>query len=179
MVNYPLVWDWISAQQAAGIEPETYRAPYPVNDPVGQPGRALFDHTRALLHSKVEPVFGPIDTTPIAPHDIVLLLGVLYHHENPVSLLRRVFELTRETLVIETLCMEYCASLASPIWHFYGPGDVERDNTTMWAPSSIALRDLLLKVGFSRVELFYGWDTVGYEQGWERLECRLWAHAHR
>ncbi len=179
MVNYPLVWAWQVEQQAQGLAPESYLAPFPINDPAGQPGRVLFDHTRAVLGSKVEPVFGPVETTPLEPHDIVLLLGVLYHHENPIALLRRAFELTRETLIVETLGMEYCASLASSVWHFYGPGDGRGDNTTLWAPSAIALRDALLKVGFRRVELLYGWDTNGYDQGWERMECRLWAHAYR
>lgn len=179
MIDFRRFWAWASERVPAGVAANPYTAPYPINDPLGQPGRKVFDLTHEALSSSVVPVFGAVETAPLEPHDIVLLLGVLYHSEDPLGLLRRAFELTKETLIIETLSFEYPANLAAPIWHFYGSADVTRDTTTVWAPSSIGLREALLKVGFSRVDMLYGWDGSGYHHDWNTLEARLWVHAHR
>ena len=179
MIDVRRFWAWAAERVPFGVEANPYLAPYPINDPVGQPGRRIFDLTHEALSSSVVPVFGAVETAPLEPHDIVLLLGVLYHSEDPLGLLRRAFELTKETLIIETLSFEYPANLAAPIWHFYGSADVTRDTTTVWAPSSIGLREALLKVGFSRVDMLYGWDGSGYHHDWHTLEARLWVHAHR
>ena len=179
MADYPLIWAWVAEQQQQGLEPDTYHAPYPALDPRRQPGRKGFDLAKNILSSRVETAFGPIESIELEAPDVVLLLGVLYHSENPIGLLRRAYELTTSTLILETLSVEYPSSLDSPIWHFYGAGDVFRDNTTMWAPSCVAIREALLKVGFKHVEVYYGWDSAGYSEDQVSLECRLWVHAHK
>lgn len=178
MVNFPAMWAWVDQEQRAGRVPDTYNAPYPAHDPQGLPGRRLFDMTREAFGSRVEPLFGPIDTVDVEPHDVVLLLGVLYHHENPLGLLKRMRSLTRERLIVETLGIEYPAVPNDAAWRFFGRvDDVTHDATTVWAPTARGLRDMLLKAGFSRVELLYGWDSVGSWPDHEAVECRIWCHA--
>lgn len=180
MVNYPAMWAWYGEQQAAGIAADTYNAPYPAFDREGQPGRALFDLTRQALGSTVIPLFGPIETVDVEPHDIVLLLGVLYHSPNPFGLLKRMFELTREVLIVETLAVEYSHIPSEPIWYFWSRlDDMNHDATTIWSPSAAGLVDSLLKAGFSRVELLYGWSYCKSRPDQVGTDYRLFAHAYK
>ena len=82
--------------------------------------------------------------------DIVLLLGVLYHLRDPVTALERAAEVTAGRLILETE-----TSLAWYRWPaaaIYPGRDLNDDDTNWWALNPAALRGLLLRVGFRRVE---------------------------
>ena len=66
--------------------------------------------------------------------DVVLFLGVLYHHRNPLLALENVSRLTRDLAVVET---HYLKAEERPILRFY-PGDaLNLDPTNFWGPSLV------------------------------------------
>jgi hypothetical protein len=101
-------------------------------------------------------------------HDVTLMLGLLYHLENPVRALRLARAVTRRLLVIESQVVPHLAGVVDwGSWRFqrhmvgnFGIID-ETDEThapeasvrgICLAPSAEALEWLLGRVGFARVE---------------------------
>ena len=81
-----------------GIVPELYHNT-PHWRPAELPGKRGYDTAHRALDSRVETVvadFMTADVSALGTFDVVLFLGVLYHLENPLQAVRRVFELTRE-----------------------------------------------------------------------------------
>lgn len=118
--------------------------------------RQGFDLARRALGSKVEDL--ELDVMELAPErvgvfDLVLMLGVLYHLEDPLGALRRVASVTRERLVLET----HTDALWSrrPAAVFY-PGDqLNRDPSNWWGPNLPALLGMLRTAGFARAEVVH------------------------
>lgn len=85
--------------------------------------------------------------------DIVLCSGVLYHVQNPVSLLLRLRKVTGGMLVLETaltaidsdeLIMQFC------------PGASFRNNpSNWWLPNEACLMALLSECGFGKIEVVW------------------------
>jgi tRNA (mo5U34)-methyltransferase len=115
----------------------------------------------------------------IGTHDVTLMLGLLYHLENPVRALRLARAVTRRTLIIESQVVPHLSGVVD--WgaytfqrHMVGAfGIIDETEEThaseasihgiCLAPSIEALAWLLARVGFRRVErLVPGPD--GYEQ---------------
>ena len=74
-------------------------------DPVGLPGKRGFDLVHRLLNSRAEVVvsdFMTMDLSTLGTFDVVLFMGVIYHLEEPLAALRRVRQLTRGFVAIET-----------------------------------------------------------------------------
>jgi tRNA (mo5U34)-methyltransferase len=118
-------------------------------------GRQAFDLARETLGSTVEPHDG--DVMALVPEsvgefDLVLMLGVLYHLEDPVAALRRVRSVTRRTLIVEThadmLSKHYPAAAFYPV-------DLYGDPSNWWGPNQAALHGMLSAAGFARVERVY------------------------
>ena len=66
-----------------------------------------FELARTVLNSKVEDkLISVYDISPenVGTFDIVLFLGVLYHLKHPLLALERVFSVTKELAIIETVC---------------------------------------------------------------------------
>lgn len=121
------------------------------------PGRAPFDAARAVLRSAVEPVVGDFMTMPagtIGAFDVVLFLGVLYHLEEPLTALRRVFDLTAPggLCVIETEAVEVPGSRGRALCEFFPADELNNDASNWWSPNRAALLGMCRAAGFSTVE---------------------------
>jgi hypothetical protein len=115
----------------------------------------------------------------IGEHDVTLMLGLLYHLENPVRALRLARAVTRRTLIIESQVVPHMSGVVD--WgaytfqrHMVGAfGIIDETEEThaneagihgiCLAPSIEALEWLLKRVGFERVERLLPPDD-GYEQ---------------
>ena len=115
----------------------------------------------------------------IGSYDVTLMLGLLYHLENPVRVLRLARAVTRRTLVIETQVVPHMSGIVD--WgaytfqrHMVGAfGIIDETEEThaneasihgiCLAPSIEALAWLLKRVGFARVERLLP-PPDGYEQ---------------
>lgn len=116
-------------------------------------GKAGFDLAREALSSRVEDVSIDIpDLSParIGKFDIVLLLGVLYHVQNPLLVLERVASVTTGMLVLETVVD--MIGLRRPAVAFYPHSELNGDPTNWWGPNPQAVTGMLEAVGFKRVE---------------------------
>lgn len=127
----------------------------------------------------------------IGVHDVTLMLGLLYHLENPVRALRLARAVTRRLFVIETQVVPHLSGVVD--WgaytfqrHMVGSfGIIDETEEThapeasargiCLAPSIEALAWLLKRVGFSRVERLPV-PADGYEQlvGQKRVMFAAW-----
>lgn len=121
------------------------------------PGRRPFDAAREVLGSRVETVvrdFMERDIATVGSFDVVLFLGVLYHLEEPLSALRRVFELTAPggLCVIETEATEIPGSGSRALCEFFPFDELNGDASNWWAPNAAALMGMCRAAGFASVE---------------------------
>lgn len=96
-----------------------------------------------------------LDDEGIGMFDIVLFMGVLYHAEDPVLYLRRLYPLVREVLILETYVDLLEVNI--PAAAFY-PGGINGDITTVWGPNRLAVEGMLRRVGFREVEFKTQWS---------------------
>lgn len=112
-------------------------------------------------------------------HDVTLMLGLLYHLENPVRVLRLARAVTRKVMVIETQVVPHLSGIVDwGSWrfqrHMVGAfGIIDETEEThaseasvhgiCLAPSIETLEWLLKRVGFARVERLMP-PPDGYEQ---------------
>ncbi len=148
--------DWRSAKRAGRSIPSPHLTEH--WRPAELPGRRPFDAAHKVLNSRVEPVvkdFMAPDVAAIGAFDIVIFLGVLYHLEEPLAAIRRVFELTAPggLCVIETEAMEIPGSGSRALFEFFPSDELHRDASNWWAPNAAAMRGLCRAAGFSRVEI--------------------------
>jgi hypothetical protein len=115
----------------------------------------------------------------IGVHDVTLMLGLLYHLENPVRVLRLARAVTRRMMVIETQVVPHLSGIVDwGSWRFQRPmmgnfGIIDETEEThaseasvhgiCLAPSIETLEWLLRRVGFRRVERLQP-PPDGYEQ---------------
>jgi tRNA (mo5U34)-methyltransferase len=94
----------------------------------------------------------------VGTHDIVLLLGVLYHLKDPITAIERVAAVTRELLVIETeTALTWLPFAAGRLL----PGaELGHDPSNWWQLNPAAIRGLLRRCGFDRVEVIYRTPVV-------------------
>jgi len=120
-----------------------------------------------------------IESAKLGKFDLVLMLGLIYHLENPIGALRQAFALTKHLCVIETQVVPGMSGMVDygsyrfvrPLKGSFGIID-ETDDThgpeastlgICLVPSVEALLWILRKIGFSRAELVPVPDD-GYEQ---------------
>jgi len=122
-----------------------------------------FDFAREVLNSKVEDFRCDLhDLTPelVGTFDVVFLLGVLYHLEDPVNSLRHVAALTNELLVVETLLdMTWTKRPAAA---FYPDAKINKDASNWWGPNPPAVLGMLRSAGFSDVRQVGKPDLPGH-----------------
>jgi tRNA (mo5U34)-methyltransferase len=124
--------------------------------PAELPGKRGFDLARAALGSEVEERvadFMIVDLAALGTFDVVLYLGVLYHMENPLEAMRRVFAATRELAVIETEAVVIPGQESRALFEFYPGSELAGDVSNWWAPNRTALEGLCRAAGFTRVEM--------------------------
>lgn len=80
--------------------------------------------------------------------DIVHCSGVLYHVENPLSLLFRLRKLCRETLFLETTCLN---SSSDPVMIFHPGAIFDGNPSNWWTPTESCLLAMLIEAGFGKV----------------------------
>lgn len=114
--------------------------------------QAGFNYSREALSSKVEDL--QIDVPDITPeavgmHDIVLLSGVLYHVTDPLMILKRAADVTRECLIVETAVA--LVDVKEPAMQFLNAMPGNSDPSNFWAPNPAAVVAMLKWCGFKTV----------------------------
>jgi len=143
-----------NACKERGVVPELYHTT-PHWRPAELPGKRGYDAAHRALDSRVETVvadFMTADISALGTFDVVLFLGVLYHLENPLQAVRRVFELTSELAIIETAAVTIPGYEHVPLCEFYESNELNADVSNWWAPNQRALIGLCRAAGFRRVE---------------------------
>jgi len=84
--------------------------------------------------------------------DIIQCLGMLYHVENPLQVLREVHRCIAPSglMLLETACVR--SDLPYPWVMLNTRDDIYCDPTTFWVPNMIALTDMLKLTGFRIVQ---------------------------
>lgn len=121
--------------------------------PRGLIGKRGFDLARHALGSGVEDVLGDFSTMDIAAlgsFDVVLLLGVLYHLDDPAEGLRRLRRLTRELAIIETPSSACLDADEGAVRHVVSGADIPLRRSGWWSPDAEVLERLCREAGFAR-----------------------------
>ena len=118
-------------------------------------GRASFDFMARVTDVNFQTIDLDLDATPldfssVAPHDVVLFLGVFYHLRDPIAALQQIAQIVREVLVLETYIEQM--SEHRPAMVFYPGAELAGDASNWWGPNSACIHELLRMVGFARVE---------------------------
>ncbi len=146
--------------------------PHPLKDHVRnliwltRPGELLgkrnFDAARLALNSKVESLYADfmtVDLGELGMFDVALLLGVLYHIQNPLECLKRVAAVTREVAIIETEAVAIPGFEHHGLCEFFPSDELNADPSNWWAPNQKALVGMCCAAGFRRVEMIVGPPT--------------------
>lgn len=156
--------DWRAAQLARS----PIASPHDTHHwrPDALPGRRPFDAARAVLRSAVEPIVADFMLAPaaeIGAFDVVLLLGVLYHLEEPLTAIRRAFALTANggTCVIETEAVELPGLGDRAACEFFPGQELNGDASNWWAPNAAALAGMCRAAGFSSVRVLPMRQPIG------------------
>ncbi len=117
----------------------------------GWGSKAGFDQVHAKLGSKVTST--DLDLANISPKalglfDVVLCLGILHRHPDPLTTLRVVADMARDFAVVETEVTDL--DLERPILNFDPRAYRARCGHGHWIPNLACLEVLLLEVGFTR-----------------------------
>jgi tRNA (mo5U34)-methyltransferase len=155
--------EYVKARQEAERAGPEYPPPHESRQwrPDELPGRRPFDMARAILGSKVEPVVGDfmtMDLSTLGQFDVVLYLGVLYHMEDPLRAMRRVFEVTAPggLVVIQSNAMEIPRLEDRPMCEFIPGRELNNDPSNWWIPNAKALEGLCRAAGFREVTIISG-----------------------
>lgn len=84
--------------------------------------------------------------------DLVVCGSLLLHLPDPVGAMRALRSVTGERLVVSTAATPDSATSAEPICHFIGQRANDGDYWAYWTLGAVAMRQMLLAAGFSRVE---------------------------
>ena len=87
----------------------------------------------------------------IGTFDLVLFLGVLYHLRHPLLALERVFSVTADHLILETVVDLTWTSY--PAMRFYPQDELAGDASNWFGPNPAAVVGMLKAVGFRKVEI--------------------------
>jgi len=116
-------------------------------------GRETFELARSCLglDGQVQGVEIELAELPgaLRPCDVVLFLGVFYHHYDPIDALAKVARLAREALVVET--HQDLLDLDRPAMVFYGRADPSASIPPGWGPNPACVLELLESQGFQAV----------------------------
>lgn len=133
--------------------------------PDTMPGRQGFDVARAALDSRVKPIeldFMECDLATFGRWDIVLYLGVLYHMQDPIRALRRLYEVTGTLAIVETEALTIPEHETEPYWRFYPRAELNHDVSNWWVPNLAGLVGGLESAGFSDVRVVRGPTAHGH-----------------
>lgn len=118
-------------------------------------GKQGFEVAKEILDSKVEfkkaSVYD-LDSKEFGTFDIVFFFGVLYHLKYPFLALEKIYDVTKDVLILETHYDPYHA-VNTPLATFYGAKDL--DTTSWWGFNEACLLATLRAVGFKGMEVLY------------------------
>lgn len=120
------------------------------------PGKRPFDTAHELLSSRVVSVVGDFMHYPLdelGRFDLVLFLGIVYHMEDPLRAMRRLYQVTDDLAIIESEIAEFGGFEDHPMVEFLPGAELNQDPTNWWIPNVPALIGLAHAAGFRRVEL--------------------------
>jgi tRNA (mo5U34)-methyltransferase len=140
------------------LTPQPYHT-MPYYKPDLLPGKAGFDTAHKALGSNVEVAVGDfmkMDLSQLGTFDICFYLGSLYHMEDPLRALRRLFSVTRELAIIETEAAEFPPFREVALCEFFESNELNGDVSNWWAPNERALQGMCRAAGFSRVDIIVG-----------------------
>jgi tRNA (mo5U34)-methyltransferase len=115
-------------------------------------GKESFDFVMSHLGMRVQTRVldvHRISVEEVGRWDVTLFLGVFYHLIDPIVVLQRLAEITREVLVVETALDGH--DIERPAMFFYPGTELADDPTNWWAPNRACMEALLRTVGFTRV----------------------------
>jgi tRNA (mo5U34)-methyltransferase len=139
---------------AAGVPPLPYDQVPEIFDPIGLPGRRGFELAHRALGSRVEPIVGDLETIDLdalGQFDIVFFMGVLYHLENPLRVLRALRAATAGRAIVETVCAVFPGFEDRQMFEFFATDELNGDPSNWWAPNAVGLDAMLRAAGFSDV----------------------------
>ena len=152
---------WLQ-NKAAGTYPRPYHE-LPILPTTGTTRQDWIRYGPSALRSAVEEIVGDFATMSLDTlrnqFDIVLYLGTLYHMADPIGNLRRLYEVTAPAgvAVIETQAVAIDGLEEVPLCENFGPlHSLNADSSNWWSPNAIALRQMLLAVGFESAEITVG-----------------------
>lgn len=113
-----------------------------------------FDLVHDVLKSNVESeIMSVYDISPekVGKYDIVLFLGVIYHLLHPILALQKLFSITKELLIMETLIdiLDY----ERPASVFYPGCEMNNDGSNYWGFNPSCIEAMLRTVGFKNIEM--------------------------
>lgn len=91
--------------------------------------------------------------------DLVLFYGVLYHLQNPLLALEKIFEVCTGTLLMQTAICEVAGNEDVPLvkfnpgWMASGKKGELKDPTIFWMPNCTSVKMMLKAKGFQNVEI--------------------------
>jgi tRNA (mo5U34)-methyltransferase len=147
--------DYVRARQAQALPYDLWGPDCAYWDADGLPGKRSFDHARAALASRVEPVVADIvrdNLEQLGDFDINLFVGVLYHLREPLRSLSRLRSLTRELAVIETAAVRVEGLEDAALIEFIEGDELNNDASNWHVPTEQALHGMCRAAGFSNVE---------------------------
>jgi len=129
--------------------------------PAELPGKRNFNLAHTLLSSRVQAMprdFMHCDLDDVGRWDIVLFLGLLYHLDDPIGALRRLYAITSQQAIVETEAVAI-PERGEPFWQLYPNAELNYDWTNWWAPNLAGLLAGLGAAGFSNSEVLQGPPT--------------------
>lgn len=102
----------------------------------------IYGHEFEFIHANIS----ELEKLDLAPFDIVLFLGVLYHLPDPIRALHQVRGLCKGTLFLETYVELFDED--QPSARYYPADTLVGDNTNFWAPNPAAVQGFLEDTGF-------------------------------
>ena len=91
-----------------------------------------------------------ICTEKIGTFDITLFLGVFYHLKNPFLALEKIASVTKEMMILESLCIDKYNNEA--VAWFYEKDEWKKDPTNWWGPNQKCIEAMVRAAGFKKVE---------------------------
>jgi len=123
-------------------------------------GKRGFNFARKILNSKVkdkEMEVMDLSKETVGEFDLVLCLGILYHMENPLGMIRRMAEITKNLLILES---HYdLGKVKEPVMRFYPNKECNNDPGTWWGANPECINAMLKVSGFKEIQVVHRENT--------------------
>lgn len=112
-------------------------------------------HDPAVISFQILDVFSDTLFRKVAPHDVVLCSGVLYHVSDPVGLFTRLRYLTVRTCILETAIREgYPAGDSKPTLTYLPNDSFDKNPSNWFLPNQPFIYAIAKEVGFKITDAF-------------------------